>query len=71
MVAGNYTLPKPPKVGKIKAQHLLKAIILHTFRGQVNPKPLYQVTREAFWFFEFGFGASEVESLRRKVGNLG
>ena len=33
------TLPKPPKVGKIMAQNLQKAIILHTFGVQVSPKP--------------------------------
>ena len=31
-------VPKPPKVGKIMAQNLYKAIILHTFGVQVNPK---------------------------------
>ena len=29
--------PRPPKVGKIMAQNLSKAIILHAFGVQVNP----------------------------------
>ena len=31
-----YSFPKPPKVGKIMAQNLLKAIILHTCGVQVR-----------------------------------
>ena len=39
---GFQAIPKPPKVGKIMAQHLEKAVILHTFGVQAisaKPKP--------------------------------
>ena len=49
LLSGFQGLPKPPKVGKIMAQHFKKAIILHTLGVQVVLSGLQVLTLGIAW----------------------